>query len=240
MRHHGIYDSTLRADEAGCVQRISGFDVATSGNQCHEGKSRVSMEADTRGRLEGEVESLRERLRSDEINMLTRMKGAETYHSSVVSNKDAQIQALRSQVEGISESRSREGWLQTARISAKNEVDAAKLAVDREACEQILDNENRARSEIEEVRRQLHREEASSLKLKEEVARAKKSGARDGRATGGDAAEKSGRARPKNQFSSLQHQLTSMRDLQLKEAGAKEAFMKAKKAEAIIQQGGEQ
>ena len=68
----------------------------------------VSVEVGARGRFEGEMEVLRERFRSDETNTQTRMKGAQTYHSNVVSNKDVQTQALRSQVEEVSESRSRE------------------------------------------------------------------------------------------------------------------------------------
>ena len=51
------------------------------------------------------------------------------------------------------------GQVQSCRLQ-----DAAKLAVNREAHEQILDNENRARSEIEEIKRQLNREVLTAKK----------------------------------------------------------------------------
>ena len=63
---------------------------------------------------------LREKLLSEEATAQTKLKGAEVYHDSVVSNKEAQIQAWRSQVQQLSEAEPKEDWMEANWLSRRS------------------------------------------------------------------------------------------------------------------------
>ena len=93
----------------------------------NEYKSQVNIGNGVKARLNYENEQLHEKLHHGESAIQAKLRGAELYRTNVMSNRDGQIQALRSQMQQFPESESKEEWVKSAKALAEQEASVYRL-----------------------------------------------------------------------------------------------------------------